>query len=599
MTNIGTRIKEKNAERGNVDIAALTAGHDRRQHMARVEKNDRVQSRRANGSRYSDITPYVDGRDHINLWDRGRTELGRALAIDTDTVIEVKGLGSFRSFYSLWIYLTSKNRTLAMRTAPAYRLRQVARDRHEQGNFDEGAMSVRYIMMTSLWNYIRQDADLEAALVSSDSAPLVSYVEHESTRSAHSQSKWWVDMVKLARATLISGGELDANFLRDGPGTYDQIVSPFVIEPVVLGRINRKSSAPAEKAKPVKAKQPKAPKPQPQAAAPAKRDATILGYDVDELNKSFSEIGGGLSYVVLFVGDRVLRNRLLFSALNRSLSSVKDEVAGLPMGTHLNPDHFLIIAVDESDIVKSASTWEFPNPLETDEQTVTGTRYDTSVIAELSKVLGEINAVEIGSMLQNIDDERSQSYHLKQRPDGKCELVPLRRGKEPRDDHKLVAKDQRLAGGIRKDETPVIGMVTEHNHTKLPKGTIFLGAPLSEKQALTGKAPEAKRSMSAVEFAAANGASLEDVKVVSMARSEGLIPSNKPLFELTIAEFSEQLISARHHQSLQSPAGGDFKDTETSNYPFPVFFPVVRKTAAGSADVGEAQASTGHHASEA
>lgn len=317
MSNIGTIIKAKNEKRGNRQVAALTGGFDKREHTRKVEENDRRQVGRSNGSVYSDRTPFFDGYDHINLWDRAKTPLGRALAMDSDLNFEVPGLGKFRSFYALWVYLTTKNRSTAMCSAPAYKLRQMARERKDAGTYIEPE-NYRYVLMSALWNYVTADKQLVDAIITSGEVPLVSYIEQNGMRQSHSQSKWWLLFVKMVRAQLIAGEDLDMEFLRDAPGTYDKIVSGFRATRPQLGQIAR---APKE-AKPVKAKptkkEPVKTEAKPEEVSPEatgrRQETHILGYLIEDLKNDFARKSGNPAYFMAAVADPEERRRMMWTA---------------------------------------------------------------------------------------------------------------------------------------------------------------------------------------------------------------------------------------------------------------------------------------------
>lgn len=51
-----------------------------------------------------------DGVDHINIWRRGETELGRFLALDSDLAVNHKYFGRFGSVETFWYYIQSRER---------------------------------------------------------------------------------------------------------------------------------------------------------------------------------------------------------------------------------------------------------------------------------------------------------------------------------------------------------------------------------------------------------------------------------------------------------------------------------------------------------
>lgn len=53
---------------------------------------------------------FIDGKDHINIWAKGDTELGRMLAYFADTPFVHPYFGPFNSMEGLWHWLRSKDK---------------------------------------------------------------------------------------------------------------------------------------------------------------------------------------------------------------------------------------------------------------------------------------------------------------------------------------------------------------------------------------------------------------------------------------------------------------------------------------------------------
>jgi hypothetical protein len=53
----------------------------------------------------SKINPHKDGIDHINIYSRGKTEVGRQLSNFAHTPFTHKDYGYFNSVEGLWYYL--------------------------------------------------------------------------------------------------------------------------------------------------------------------------------------------------------------------------------------------------------------------------------------------------------------------------------------------------------------------------------------------------------------------------------------------------------------------------------------------------------------
>lgn len=57
-----------------------------------------------------------DGVDHINIWDSATTKIGQFLSHDKNNIVRHPLLGTFSNMYSLWYYVSSKERDDSIRT---------------------------------------------------------------------------------------------------------------------------------------------------------------------------------------------------------------------------------------------------------------------------------------------------------------------------------------------------------------------------------------------------------------------------------------------------------------------------------------------------
>lgn len=58
------------------------------------------------------LDPKKDGIDHINIYSKGKTELGRLLSNFAHTPITIKNYGKFESIEGFWYWLGTKDDTL-------------------------------------------------------------------------------------------------------------------------------------------------------------------------------------------------------------------------------------------------------------------------------------------------------------------------------------------------------------------------------------------------------------------------------------------------------------------------------------------------------
>lgn len=472
MSNIGTIIASKNEKRGNQQVAALTAGHQKREQVRRDQERARAQQRQAGSNRRTSV-PFFDGTDHINLWDRGETQIGRALSMEADINLHVEGLGRFRSFYALWVYLTTKHRTMAMRNAPAFQLRKMARERRDNDNYVE-APNARWIVLNALADYVVKDKDLADALIMTDGVPLLSYVVANGQRSLHSQAKWWIPFVQYIRAAMVGGLPIDDEYLsamRETPGTYKEIVSQFRLDSNQLGRINRAPAlAPAEKAprepkkqKPVKVQR----EPKAQTQNEDNRKDKILGYKREDLAADFAGDNNKEVYVIKPIAEADIRRAFMWKIIGMGHTEAMEFLNSIPDGNHHNKSQHVYVFFDTSTgrcVRTSSSLIESPFLGDQDLELDPSRLNDMQLVASLSSSVRLVNMIQDERQNLRGDKKRLELRHRNGEHYWKVSRHPeaIARAKE-------VAPNREEAG---------------------IKDTVFLGAPLTEEQALTGKAPE-------------------------------------------------------------------------------------------------------------
>ena len=226
MSTIRDQLGSKNMSK---EVQTFMKKHEARE-TSRGNNNQRTQRARGNQQSRNDrrMSYFRDGFDHINLWAKGQTQLGRVLSMESSIDINLPGLGKFSSIFALWTYLTTKNRHSFLRTAPDYVLRDWLRSRADSDNIVDYE-NVRYICAAALVRFINRSEVVRNALIDSGDSPILSYIPHNNVRTTHPQADWWVPVVCLARALLIGQGrvsQLDMEDFKDTDRPDDEI---FVI----------------------------------------------------------------------------------------------------------------------------------------------------------------------------------------------------------------------------------------------------------------------------------------------------------------------------------------------------------------------------------
>lgn len=447
MANIGEHIKIKNAKNGDGQVAALTKGFDRRERQREADTNNREQQAFASGRGHRGGT-FFDGTDHINLWDRGQTELGRALAMDTHINLNVRGLGKFRSFYALWVYLTTKHRTTALRDAPSFQLRQMVRERRETGNLDD-APNVRWIVLNALIDHLMNYPELADALEATGDVPLVSYINMNGQRSAHSQAKWWVACVQYVRTGLSAGMTLDFAFtdcMRETPGTYEEIVAGFRADKSQLGRIERPAPALApaprkdRKAKPVKA-EPTEVKTAPTTGVQALK----------------ADLANGTSYKIISIKDPAVRKEFMWNVIGVNEKTLSDLYKQYGDGDYNNLSQRLYLMIGDDNRVCGVRTSSFDNPFVPVSEEVTvldGNTYESYIeLQEATSPAIARKMLDAGSMLVGPSAELQLRYI-----DGAYELV-----------RKSNASEFESSGDLDQSLCSDLSVLAERFNVPLPK----------------------------------------------------------------------------------------------------------------------------------
>lgn len=252
MASIRDSIKNK----GNVQpgVAKMLDKHQQRE-----STRDRNESRRGNETRRANeqsqrgrndnrrngVYPYFkDGIDHINIWTRGETPLGRALSMEAPMHIETQ-YGKFRNIYALWVFLTTKDHPVDIASWDDTELRRWVRARVDIDR-EVSLPNTAYVCIQELANYITANKELVNSLILSGDAFFDSYINHEAHGPfPHQHRDWWVGGINLIRAQLQAGQKVNVSaFLEDEENPYP------VIEANQLPRLGEIVKAPSSKEKP-------------------------------------------------------------------------------------------------------------------------------------------------------------------------------------------------------------------------------------------------------------------------------------------------------------------------------------------------------------
>lgn len=186
------------------------SGHNNHRHNQRFQRNERT-------------VFFQDGIDHINIWSRGETPLGRALSMESPINVKTP-YGNFPNIYALWVFLTTKNHPKQIATWTDSQLRHWVRCREDLDKYTPG-LNVMYICAQALVDYIKANPAIALSLVETGDAPFDSYVLHSvHGKFPHQHCEWWVSVVRLIRSQLQAGMGMNvSSFLEDESTPYPDI----------------------------------------------------------------------------------------------------------------------------------------------------------------------------------------------------------------------------------------------------------------------------------------------------------------------------------------------------------------------------------------
>lgn len=153
----------------------------------------------------------ADGVDHINIWERGTTELGRALSHGSRIKLTHDIFGKFSSMESFWYYMQSEERDDRMRNMSGQTLRSFARKMTPAR-----IINFRAIIMDSNYQRIKANKPLAADLAKS-TLPFECYFigKDSDVRIRPNYFKWMIAGFDEIRTALAANREPDFTFLLD------------------------------------------------------------------------------------------------------------------------------------------------------------------------------------------------------------------------------------------------------------------------------------------------------------------------------------------------------------------------------------------------
>lgn len=167
-----------------------------------------------------------DGRDHINVWEHGVTNLGKALNHLADMPFVHSTYGKFKSMEGFWYYITSVKIDDNLRRLSGYKARK-----YGESLESKRIENFRKIIADANWQKIKSYPGLMAELKELDLA-LDSYFiipkknkTDEDIRSRPASASWIVPGIHEIRLALQQNREPNFDFLNDNPKSNNSKIS--------------------------------------------------------------------------------------------------------------------------------------------------------------------------------------------------------------------------------------------------------------------------------------------------------------------------------------------------------------------------------------
>lgn len=157
----------------------------------------------------------ADGVGHINMWYKGKTDLGKALSLDIDLPFTHPVFGRFTCLKGFWHYVVSKSHDDAYRDLTGGDLRKYA-------NKDESrkVLNFRAAILQACWIRIKSYSVIADSLKAS-TLPLDSYYRFNGVDSGvpirDKTTEWFVEGMELIRKALKDGVEPDFTRFMNAP----------------------------------------------------------------------------------------------------------------------------------------------------------------------------------------------------------------------------------------------------------------------------------------------------------------------------------------------------------------------------------------------
>jgi ATP-dependent protease HslVU (ClpYQ) ATPase subunit len=133
----------------------------------------------------SKINPHRDGIDHINIYSRGKTEVGRQLSNFAYSPFTHIKYGKFNSIEGLWYYLITGGQHEVLRDLYGFKAKKIGRELINQDEWnlvDTENPDFKEDIREGIRQKLREDKKLLKMLCKTEGKPLKHYYVYESKK---------------------------------------------------------------------------------------------------------------------------------------------------------------------------------------------------------------------------------------------------------------------------------------------------------------------------------------------------------------------------------------------------------------------------------
>lgn len=142
-----------------------------------------------------------DGKDHINIYTKGKTFLGRFLSNLHHTPVETKKSGKFHSAEALWYFLTREDSEVFRNIESPFKCKEIGRKKTKK-NIEMGYV---YSEMKEAIKYkVMNNEPVKRMLVSSEK-PFTHYYEYGGKKVFPENQEWLINAIENIRKELKNG----------------------------------------------------------------------------------------------------------------------------------------------------------------------------------------------------------------------------------------------------------------------------------------------------------------------------------------------------------------------------------------------------------